>query len=178
MIDVLNEDGTPAGYTASKLEIHEKGLWHRAAHIWVLNNNNEILVQLRAKTVTNHPSEYHISAAGHLSAGDTPIQGALREFEEELGIKLEEKDLVRIGEVQQEEYRTSYINKEWNDVFIVKKDIKIDEFFLDHKEVELVKYLSLNEFKDWTQDCVANKLVTRPKEFKLLFDYLESLNTH
>ena len=50
--------------------------------------------------MVSYPGEYDISAAGHLSTGDDNVQGALREVEEELGIKLEEKNLVKIDEVK------------------------------------------------------------------------------
>lgn len=174
IVDVLNENGKPTGHTASITEVHERGFWHRAAHTSVINSKNEILVQLRAKTVINHPGEYDISTAGHLETGETPIQGVLREFKEELGKKLKEEDLVHIGEVSQEEHRTGYIDKEWNDVFVVHKDIKINEFTIDPNEVELVKYISLNEFKEWVKNPKEHKLVEHPKKFDLLLRYIDT----
>ena len=39
------------------------------------------------------PGCYDISSAGHISAGDEPLETALRELEEELGIKAEPEQL-------------------------------------------------------------------------------------
>ena len=39
MIDILNSDGTPAGYSRGRTEVHAKGLWHRTVHIWAFDKN-------------------------------------------------------------------------------------------------------------------------------------------
>lgn len=173
MIDILNEDGSPTGNQASKKEVHQKGLWHRSAHIWFLNNQGEILLQKRAAHIESNPDMYDISAAGHLSAGDTPIQGALREVEEELGIKLDEKDLVKIGEVRQTGIKNegTYINKEYNDVYVVHTNLTIENFTIQESEVGHIKYIKIEEFKRWIEENKKD-LVMHPNEFKLLFEYL------
>ena len=43
--DVINPDGTSAGYSLPRDEVHKKGLWHRTVHIWILNFNKELLIQ-------------------------------------------------------------------------------------------------------------------------------------
>ncbi len=174
MVDKLNSDGTPTGEIVSKKDAHKNGFWHRAAHVWFVNSNNEILLQKRADNIESHPGEYDISAAGHLVAGDSFIKGALREVKEELGVELEEKDLVKIGELHSEstQHEGRYINKEYNDVYVVKKDIPISDFVIQESEVSLVKYLSLEEFKKWIREKRSD-IVMHPKEFELLFDYLD-----
>ena len=175
MIDVLNEDGSLTGRQASKKEVHEKGLWHRAAHIWFLNSKNEILLQKRAEHIESHPGEYDISAAGHLTAGDSKIEGAIREAEEELGIKLNEKDLIKIGEIRNEstQYNGTYINKEYSDVYVVRKDIPIEDFIIQEDEVDHIKYIPVEEFKGWVKDRKED-LIMHDKEYSMLFGYLEN----
>lgn len=175
MVDILNEDGSPAGKKVSKKEAHEKGLWHRAAHVWFVNSANEILVQKRAAHIESHPGEYDISAAGHLSAGDSPAEGALREVKEELGIELNPHELIKIGEVSQQgsQHEGKYINNEWNDIYVVRKDIPVNDFVIQESEVELVKYVPFEEFKAWVKSGGEN-MVMHPEEFILLFNYLEN----
>lgn len=72
-IDVLNPDGTKTGVSVPKKQVHDKGLWHRASHVWFVNSNAEILLQLRSGKKENGAGQYDISAAGHLSAGDEPL---------------------------------------------------------------------------------------------------------
>lgn len=175
MLDILNEDGSPTGKIVSKKEAHEKGLWHRASHIWFINSKGEILLQRRSKNKDSHPDVYDVSAAGHLSAGDTPMQGALREIEEELGIKLQEKDLIKIGEVSNEsiQHNGDYINKEYNDIYVVNKDIPISDFIVQESEVDHVKYIPIEEFKKWVQEKKKD-LLLHPKEFEILFKNLDN----
>ncbi|MCB9805821.1 NUDIX domain-containing protein [Candidatus Nomurabacteria bacterium] len=175
MIDILNEDGTLTGNQASKTEIHEKGFWHRAAHMWFVNDKDKILLQKRSKNVTSHPGKYDISAAGHLSAGDLPLQGALREVEEELGIKLSENDLVKIGEVRTNstQYNGKYINKEINDIYLVFTKLREEDFTIQVEELELITYIPISEFKEWVNSG-REDLVMHPDEFKILFQYLDA----
>ena len=176
LIDVLHADGTPAGYTASKKEVHEKGLWHRASHVWFVNNQKEILLQKRAAHVVNHPGYYDISAAGHLTAGDTALEGAVRETHEELGIKLDPSRFIKIGTVTQTSHRERYINKEHNDVYLVTGDFHDDDFIIDPEEVALMQWISIDTLQHWVA-TEKDDLVPHPDEYKILFAYLESNDT-
>jgi isopentenyldiphosphate isomerase len=49
LIDVLDENGNPTGDKKTKREIHEQGLWHISAHVWIYNSKGEILLQLRQR---------------------------------------------------------------------------------------------------------------------------------
>lgn len=75
ILDILNPDGTPAGYTAEKSEVHTKGLWHRVAHIWILDSENNVVLQRRSKNKENYPDVYDISTAGHISTDESPVGG-------------------------------------------------------------------------------------------------------
>jgi isopentenyldiphosphate isomerase len=76
--DVLNPDGTTAGYSLFRDEVHKKGLWHRTVHIWILNSNNELLIQKRSYQKEVYPGLWDISCAGHLSCGEDCYSGAIR----------------------------------------------------------------------------------------------------
>ncbi len=85
-IDVLNEKGELTGEIRTKKEVHELGLWHKSNHVWILNSEGELLLQHRAKNKENYGNAWDISAAGHVSAGESGIESALREIKEELGL--------------------------------------------------------------------------------------------
>ena len=55
ILDILNPDGTNAGYTAEKSKAHAKGLWHRVAHVWIIDSKNNVILQRRAKNKENYP---------------------------------------------------------------------------------------------------------------------------
>lgn len=72
------------------------GALHGAAHVWVWrrhNNRVEILVQQRAKDKPTWPGFFDISAAGHIDAGEAPIDAAVRETREEINLNISATDL-------------------------------------------------------------------------------------
>ena len=81
------------------------GIRHRTAHIWVVWNTGddaEVLMQKRAMNKDSFPGRYDTSSAEHIHAGDEPLESALRELEEELGIKAEPVTLEELT-LQEEE---------------------------------------------------------------------------
>ncbi len=48
LIDVLDENGIKTGEVLSRNEIHQKGLWHRAIVVAIVNKNNQVLLQQRS----------------------------------------------------------------------------------------------------------------------------------
>lgn len=170
-LDICDSNGKLTGEKKSKKEAHEQGLWHRSVHVWVVNSENEVLIQKRSPFVDNHPNEWDISAAGHVSAGEDYITSALRETEEELGLQIEPAELIQIGELTQMSERTGYINNEVNPVYIVKKDLDIDKIKKQYEEVAEVKFIPYLELKDLIERGDTS-FVLHPEEYKLLFSYL------
>lgn len=87
-LDVLDRDGNLTGEKKSKLDVHKDGDWHKTVHIWIVTPKGELLIQKRSSEMDSYPDLWDISTAGHISAGEDSITSALRETEEELGLKL------------------------------------------------------------------------------------------
>lgn len=172
-LDVLDEKGNPTGDKKLKTEIHRDGNWHKAVHIWIINSEGRVLIQKRSPTVDNLPNMWDIPSAGHISAGESPITSAIRETEEELGLKLGENDFEYLFSVTQEAIREGgqYINREFNDVYLVKKDLDLSKLKLQKEEVSEVKFIF---YKDL--EAVINRgdkeFVSHPEEYKKLFQEL------
>jgi isopentenyl-diphosphate delta-isomerase len=97
LIDILTPEGTATGKTALKSEAHKNGWFHATAHIWFFTSDEKILLQKRALTKKVFPGIWDISVAGHIGAGEEILEGAKREVFEEIGIEIQEKDLIKIG---------------------------------------------------------------------------------
>lgn len=85
--DILDPAGHPLGRTASIEEVYREGLWHRSVQVLVFTPAGEILVQQRAADSILLPNYLDMSAAGGVDPGETPLQAAVRETAEELGIE-------------------------------------------------------------------------------------------
>ncbi len=66
--------------------IHRKNLIHCAVHIIVFNERGELLIQKRSANKDRYPLFWDISVGGHLLPGETILEAAARELQEELGI--------------------------------------------------------------------------------------------
>ena len=97
LIDILTSEGMPTGKTALKSEAHKNGWFHATVHIWIYTKENKILLQKRAMTKKVFPGLWDISVAGHIGAGESILDGAQREVNEELGIDISDSELTKIG---------------------------------------------------------------------------------
>lgn len=172
-LDILDESGNKTGEKRSYLEAHEKGLIHTAVHVWIVNSRNEIIIQKRKDDRRFYPGHWDISAAGHVSAGQTSLEAAMRETEEELDLKFQASDFTLLCTLQTDSVfnNGALINKEFNPVYVVKKDIDISEIKLLDGEVEAVKFLTFEEFKKWIENK-GEKMVPHEEEYAKLLKYL------
>ena len=70
MLDVLDENGVPTDQALGRFEVHQKGLWHRAVHLYLLDSKlNKIFLQKRSPHVDHYANLWIISLTGHV---DTP----------------------------------------------------------------------------------------------------------
>jgi isopentenyldiphosphate isomerase len=88
MLDLLDEKGRVIG-TVQRSDAHgNPALRHPSVHIFVVNSKGEYFLQKRSVYKKIQPGKWDTSVGGHIPAGETYEQGALRELEEELGVSL------------------------------------------------------------------------------------------
>ena len=170
--DVLDEQGNKTGKTKARSEVHRDGDWHKAVHIWIVNNKDEILLQKRSPNKDSHPNMWDISSAGHLTAGDDSLSGAIREIKEELGVDIQSSQLKLIGvRKKADKYTSTFINNEFNDVYLLRLSLDLNKIVLQEEEVSEVKYVPINEFRKMikTKD---KTLLMHDDEFEMLFKVL------
>ena len=91
-LDIVNEHDVIIG-RANKMEVYEKKLRHRIAHILVFNKKGELALQMRGQGVHFAPGHWSTTAAGHVSSGESYEQAAIRESQEEIGVTFPIKHL-------------------------------------------------------------------------------------
>ena len=92
LVDIVNGQDEVVGQ-ATRYDAHTKFLCHRVASIWFYNDRGEILLQKRSTKKDTFPGTLSISASGHVDAGQTVEQTAVREIKEETGIDIQFSDL-------------------------------------------------------------------------------------
>jgi isopentenyldiphosphate isomerase len=84
--DVVNERDEVIG-RAPREEVHGRGLRHRAVHVLVFNTRGQVFLQKRSQRKDREPGMWDSSASGHVDAGEEYDMAAVRELEEELGVR-------------------------------------------------------------------------------------------
>ena len=171
--DILDENGNKTGKTKLRSEVHRDGDWHKAVHIWIINNNGDVLLQRRCATKDSNPNMLDISSAGHLSAGDNSLEGALRELKEELNVDFKPDDLQFIKTLKKSTKVTeTFINNEFNDLYIVRTDKKIEEMKFQEEEISEIMYVPYKKFKKMVKDQQPD-LLRHDDEFEILFNIFD-----
>jgi len=149
LIDILTPDGQPTGKTALKSEAHKNGWFHATVHIWLFTLDEKILLQKRALTKKVFPGLWDISVAGHIAAGEDVLTSAKREVLEEIGFKLEDKDLLKIGtRIHQVSHANGIQDNEHHHVFIAELKVPISELTIQEEEVDDLKLFELSTLKN------------------------------
>jgi len=139
VIAVVDEHDKVIGETTRRAA-HERGLWHREVYVYLINPEKRVLLHKRSDTgLWDH------SSSGHFPKAQTYSDAAQREFEEELGIKLNAGELEEVGFEKIQTLGISKINNHFARIFFVRKKVSLDEFKIDKKEVEEIKYFDKHE---------------------------------
>lgn len=92
-LDIVDKNDNVIG-RAAKDEVYNKFLCHRIAHVLIFNDSGEMVLQKRSSKVSFCPDHWSTAVGGHVQAGETYKEAALREYQEELGTQ---SDLEFVG---------------------------------------------------------------------------------
>lgn len=162
-VDVLTDEGKPTGRIVEKADAHATGAWHRAAHLWIVTPDRRVLLQRRAPAKENWPGRWDVSVAGHVSAGESAAEAAVREAREELGLVVRPDDLAHVATFHEQCVLNggTYIDNEVHEVFIARIDVDPRALHLDPEEVADIALITLDQLDDF-------EVVPHPGEYALL----------
>ncbi|MBT8267179.1 MAG: NUDIX domain-containing protein [Flavobacteriaceae bacterium] len=147
LIDIVTRDGLPTGKSIQKSIIHSKGHYHNTAHLWLYTKSGEILLQQRSSKKLICPLLWDVSVAGHVDAGESISDAALRETKEEIGLSLAKNDLLKIGVFECfQHYENGFIDNEFHHTFIAELKVDLTDLKPEKNEVEDLKLVTLPEF--------------------------------
>ena len=86
IVTVVDAENRPVA-ELPRHRVRSENLPHRATFIFVLDRHGRVLVQLRTAIKDIYPSHYDLAAGGVVAAGESYETCAVREAEEELGIR-------------------------------------------------------------------------------------------
>lgn len=141
--DLFDRDGTPLGRSKARRLVHRDGDWHRSVHIWVVgflpaSKAPWLVFQRRSQAKDTWPRAIDVAVTGHLRAGETVVD-ALREADEEIGLRLRPEDVVRLGLRRREDARRpGIIDNELQEIFATVEPVAIADLRADPEELEAI----------------------------------------
>lgn len=139
LLDVVNDNDEVTGQAMRSL-VHQRGLQHRGVHVFLFNEQGEMLVQKRSADRANSPSLLDCSVSEHVKAGESYLEAAVRGLKEEMGV--EGIQISLRGKIQME-YGIN--DNEISEVYEGKLNGKQVNF--DPAEIAEVKFMSLEEIR-------------------------------
>ena len=122
---------------------------------WILNSKREILLTQRKKDKL-HGGMWE-PTGGCVISGETSIEGIKRELHEEIGIEVSSKDLILRETIKEErKYRNCF-----RDIYIIQKDIDLNDLKFNDGEVVNAKFVTIDEFKDMLDRKEVNEWLKR-----------------
>ncbi|MFB9057159.1 NUDIX domain-containing protein [Mariniflexile ostreae] len=147
-IDIVDGDGNPTGTFELKSIIHQKGYYHHTAHIWFYTKDGRILLSQRSAKKSICPLLWDVSVAGHVGHGESIVQAAIRETQEEIGLDILESHLYKIGVFESfQSYGQAIIDNEFYNTFICELQVPIAHLSPQEEEVEALKLVSIGAFQ-------------------------------
>ena len=188
-LDVCDEKGQPAGGIVSREKAHRDGIRHRTAHVWVIREEKgriQVLLQKRSANKESFPGMYDTSSAGHIPAGCEPLDSALRELREELGIEAGEGQLCYIGAIcnrYEAQFRGKiFRDNEYCSVYLYREPLDAESLHLQAEEVERVDWFDLGQVREEIEHsrerfCVPGASLDLLRRFLLTEQGLLSANS-
>lgn len=143
--DLYDEHRRKLGKTCRRdIDKLQKGEYHLVVTAIILNSRNEILLSKRAKH-KKFPLMWECTG-GSVIAGETSLQGILREIREELGIIFTPKEAMYLKAIKRDKNTLNI-----KDLWVFRKDIDIKGLTFPDKEAIEAKWVTLEEFMQMKQ---------------------------
>jgi isopentenyl-diphosphate Delta-isomerase len=160
IVIAVNENDEIVGYL-EKLEVHRKGILHRAVSVFIFNSRGEWLLQQRSAKKYHSGLLWSNASCTHPTKGESDLAAANRRLTEEMGLRA---SLMKLLSFQ---YRAilgnELIENELDHVFIGYTD---EQPAVDPEEVASYRYVPSGE--------LATEINNYPERFtewfKLLFE--------
>ncbi len=169
--DIVDDNDEVIG-EESRSVVHQKGLLHRGAHVWLFAPDGKVLIQRRTNDRSTAPGALDCSVSEHVKAGEDYLAAAQRGLKEELG--LEDIDLKQVVK-----FKMNYgpNDNEISEIFQGKLEPGARVRF-DPVEVESVGFAEIGELQRWLGEGVRpfskwleqmlRWLAKRPNEMEIL----------
>ena len=130
-------------------EFINEGEYTITVHCFIINSNKEVLLTQRSLN-KNRGGKWEDTHGG-LRAGESSIEGIIRELSEEIGIKVNPTELKFYASIKKK--------RKFKDIYLLYKDIPIESIKFSDSEVMNCKYVTIDTLKNMIEngECTFKK---------------------
>ena len=146
----------------------KKGEYHIVVTAIIINSENKILISKRAESKKTHPLKWECNG-GSVLAGETSVQGIIREIKEELGIELLEKEAIFLKDIRRDKTPPDF-----KEFWLFKKDMNIQDIKFTDGESTEAKWVTIDEFIQMkNNDEIVKTIEFGEEEYKKALELLK-----
>ena len=139
-----------------KIEAHKKAVLHRAFSVFILNDNNELLLQRRALSKYHSPGLWTNTCCSHPRDGESVINAGIRRLREEMGFETEINNLFSF--IYKAEFDNGLTEHEFDHVLLGR-----------YNKAPLINKLEVSDWK-WTNiEFLKKDVVINPDLYTVWF---------
>lgn len=144
LIKIVDENGNFTGTIMEKEKVHDLNLLHWEVGMFLINNKEQVLLQKRSTNKRFNPNKWSL-CAGHVDYDEELETAAIREINEEIGLKISSKELHLLEEIEvSKEEENSHVMRYYY-VFCNKRE---NEFIIEKKELSEIRWFNIDEVID------------------------------
>ncbi|MEJ8785535.1 NUDIX hydrolase [Peptoniphilus sp. HCN-40583] len=148
--DLYDEANRPTGEELRRGERMPKGRYHRVVEAWIRTPDGRYILQKRSMNKKNYPGYWSCTACGSAIKGETPEEAMIREMQEEMGIRLEEDELILDRIIT--EFPAHYY------IYRIEKELTESDITMDPEEVDDFIFLDKDAIMNWVETRHMTKL--------------------
>ena len=141
LIEIVDENGNFTGEILDKEIAHDRNLLHNEIAVFIVNDNNQVLLQKRSANKRFNPNKWAL-CAGHVDAHESLEDAAIRETKEEIGLDITKEDRHNYAD---REFTIQETNSHITYFYYVKTNKKEDEFTVQVEELSEVKWFDIDK---------------------------------
>jgi isopentenyl-diphosphate Delta-isomerase len=137
VLDQVNEQDQPIG-SVRRSDVFRLHANFRVVHVFIFNQQGQLLLQKIAPTQPRHPGRWGSSIAAYVASGEDYAQAATRRLEEELGIR---------GGSLEEIGKTEMIDEGCHKFMMLFASHQDGPFAIDSSHIAGVEFVSLPQIR-------------------------------
>lgn len=161
LMDLYTKDGKFTGSTIERGG-DKGGRFTMGIHVFLYDGKGRFLLQKRSESKKFRPGQWEV-IMGHVLAGETAMECALREIREELGVELAPEEFIKL-------YRwVDWDSSMHTDIFFVRANLDESTLTLQKDEVAGIQWVSKEEMLRFVRE-----MDYRPQQYKtIVAQYIE-----